>query len=171
MGNAEFNVPGRGTKANDIGITNFVALNTDIVAANGQYLLLVAVDENDYIKAFANILITVSNPGDAELIPGSCYTLTKGTTEGTTRFTSLMGLPGQEKWAYAILDTASTTPVKKEVDIKNIAGAKVFNWSEDIPIKYGQTILLLAVDKNNKVMGYAYISVSEDQIQAASASV
>jgi len=171
VGNAEFNVPGRGSKANDIGITNFVALNTDIVAANGQYLLLVAVDENDYIKAFANILITVSNPGDAELIPGSCYTLTKGTTEGTTRFTSLMGLPGQEKWAYAILDTASTTPVKKEVDIKNIAGAKVFNWSEDIPIKYGQSILLLAVDKNNKVMGYAYISVSEDQIQAASASV
>ena len=169
VGNGKFNVPGRGTKAADIGITNAVSTTTNIDAIDGQYLLLVAVDENGFIKAFANIRIGsgVSNPGEAELIPTEYYRLTKGTTEGTTRFSVLdMGISGQTKWAYVIKDTVTTpSPVKRDVLFSTL-GAKALDPTKDIQVDYGQSILLLAVDKDNKVKGYAYIPVEEDQIQA-----
>ncbi len=171
IGNAKFSVPGRGAKASDIpGITDYdVITTTDITAADGQYLLLVAVDGSGYVKAFANILIGsgVSNPGDAELIPSTgYYHLTKGSAEGTTHFDVLnMGISGQTKWAYVILDTTSTIPVKKDVLFSTL-GAKVLDPTKDIQVNYGQSILLLAIDDAGKVKGYAYIPVTEDQIQA-----
>lgn len=169
--NSKFSVPGRGTKASDIpGITNFVSTTSDIAAADGQYLLLVAVDENGYVKAFANILIGsgVSNPGDAELILPAYYHLTKGSVEGTTHFDVLnMGISGQTKWVYIVKSTGFTTPVKKDVSAYTLGtGAKDLDPSKDIPVEANNHILLLATDKDGKVKGYADITVGDSQIQA-----
>lgn len=161
-------VPGKETDVSMIsGHTPYDSAIPDITAANGQYLLLIAA-ENSLVKAFANIPVSsIINPGDAELIPATgYYHLTKGSAEGTTHFEVLnMGISGQTKWAYAILDTTSTTPVKKDVSFSTL-GAKVLDPTKDIQVNYGQSILLLAVDDTGKVKGYAYIPVSEEQIQA-----
>ncbi len=161
-------IPGRGTEASKIpGITDIVSTPTNITAKEGQYLLLIAA-ENGLVKGFANISVSsVINPGNAELITPDCYTLTKGSVEGTTRFAALnMGISGQTKWAYAIKEGSSTTtPILKDVVFGTI-GAKALDQTKDIPINYGQTILLLAIDNAGKVKGYVYIPVTEDQIQA-----
>lgn len=161
-------IPGRGTEASKIpGITDIVSTPTNITAKDGQYLLLIAA-ENGLVKGFANISVSsVINPGDAELITPDCYTLTKGSVEGTTRFAALnMGISGQTKWAYAIKEGSSTTtPILKDV-VFGTLGAKALDQTKDIPINYGQTILLLAIDNAGKVKGYVYIPVTEGQIQA-----
>lgn len=137
----------------------------------GQYILLLACDSNGLIKGYANIYISGNaiRPYNAPGIPGSSYTLAKGITEGTTRFTKLdlIGLIEATNWMYKVQEKPFDAPAK---DLA-VTGAILYNGSSDIQINVGWHILLLATDSMNRVKAYANIKVVKEQIQAPFATL
>lgn len=167
IGDTAFIAPTKDYDSNSMTGVTELAQEQDIKNIKaGQYLLLLACDSNGLIKGYANIYISGNaiRPYNAPGIPKESYTLAKGITEGTTRFTKLdlIGLIGATNWMYKVQENSFDSPAK---DLA-VTGAILYNGSSDIQIDVGWHILLLATDSMNRVKAYANIQVAKEQIQA-----
>ncbi len=172
VGNNIFAAPAKNTTASAIGFTTTQLVKDgngkyqDITVTSGQYILLLATDSLGAIKAYANVYIPQSaiKPFDAPVIASTSYTLTKGTTEGSTKFNKLdlIGIVGATGWMIKTQTGAFEVPAR---DVA-VTGATTYSANNNILINAGSHILLLATDQLGRVKAYADITVSDSAIQA-----
>lgn len=171
VGDKIFSAPAKDSSANDITGVGTLSTTTQISVKAGQYILLLAVDGSQNIKAYANVYVYASSikPYNADLIDASSYSLTKGTKEGTTCFDNLdlIGLIGAENWMIKVQDKPFDVPAK---DVA-LTGSTLYSEKSNIDIKTGWHILLLATDALNRVKAYADITVAKEQIQSPYATL
>ena len=173
VGNTLFGAPPMDSAISEIGSTTELVkdgngIYPDISVNSGQYILLLATNSSGDIKAYANVYVAQSaiRPYDAPVISPSSYSLTKGTTEGSTRFNKLdlIGIVGATGWMI------KTQPGAFEVPAKDMAVAGAITYSvnnnNNIMITAGSHILLLATDQMGRVKAYADIIVPEGVIQS-----
>ncbi len=174
VGNTLFGAPPMNSAVSEVGFTttelvkNGSGIYPDISVSSGQYILLLATNSSGDIKAYANVYVAQSavRPYNAPLIDPTSYTLTKGTTEGSTRFNKLdlIGIVGATGWMI------KTQPGAFEIPAKDMAvsGAIAYstNNNNNIMITAGSHILLLATDQMGRVKAYADIIVPESAIQS-----
>lgn len=143
---------------------------SDISASQGQFILLVAVDENKNIIAYANVPVTETSvrPGNAiALKPMENYTkLEPGAGVGTTKFATLdfVGIPVGTggKWLVKVQDVDLTSiPLINS----SVEGAAVYSVNSDIAAKEGQYVVLYAVDTTGKIKGYVSLPVSSANVR------
>lgn len=171
VGNSIFSAPAMGTDINSISGTQVLTTTTDIQVKPKQYVLLLAVDKNGFIKGYANVLINqeVINPGNAEQISPDNYHLTKGTVEGTTSFDKLVmvGLDSQaSKWMIKVQAGPFTGTMPKNTKVSGASWYPYNGTDRNIPVNVGDHILLLATDTSGYVKAFADITVNSDVIQA-----
>ncbi len=171
VGDNMFNAPAVDSDAAQIGTTKDLTTTTDIAVKSGQYVMLLAVkpdaSKGMMVKGYANVYISSSyiRPfAAADLAPAS-YELTKGTAEGTTKFTKLdlIGIIGATGWMYKVQKDPFT--VKPALDLP-VTGSNVYSLNNDIAISAGWHLLLLATDQQGRVKAFADITVTKEQIQA-----
>ena len=136
----------------------------DIAVSPGQNLRLVALDDNDKIKGFADITIDSSwiRPYDAfRLDYGMNYFTATGISAGTVRFTGL-NYTDADHWMIRVQDAPAGTVFKDSV----FTGAGTANYTEgdDISAAVNQHIILAAVDSSNRIKAYTDISVTNETI-------
>ena len=171
VGDKMFNAPAKDSNANSIDGIASLTTTTQISAKAGQYILLLAVDGSENVKAYANIYVYASaiRPYNADVIPSTSYNLIKGKTEGTTSFDKLdlIGIVDAKNWMIKVQEGAFDVPAK---DVA-LSGSTLYTLKSDINIKTGWHILLLATDTMNRVRAYADITVTKDQIQSPYANL
>ena len=171
VGDKMFNAPAKDSSSSSISNINVLTTTTEISAKAGQYILLLAVDGSENIKAYANIYVYASaiRPYSADAIPSTSYNLIKGKTEGTTSFDKLdlIGIVDAKNWMIKVQEGAFDVPAK---DVA-LSGSTLYTLKSDINIKTGWHILLLATDTLNRVKAYADITVTKDQIQSPYANL
>lgn len=171
VGNSIFTPPAMGTDINTISGAQTLTTTTNIQVTARQYVLLLAVDKNGFIKGYANILVNQEaiNPGDAESIPTDNYHLTKGTVEGTTSFDKLVmvGLDSQaSKWMVKVQSGQFASALPKNTKVSGALWYPFNGTDKNIPVNVGDHILLLATDTSGYVKAFADITVGSDEIQA-----
>lgn len=171
VGNSIFSPPAMGTDINSISGTQVLTTTTNIQVKPKQYVLLLAVDKNGFIKGYANILINQEaiNPGNAEQISTDNYHLTKGTVEGTTSFDKLItvGLDSQaSKWMIKVQAGPFASTMAKNTKVSGASWYPYNGTDRNIPVNVGDHILLLATDTSGYVKAFADITVNSDVIQA-----
>lgn len=171
VGDKMFNAPAKDSSVNSIDGVASLTTTTQISAKAGQYILLLAVDGSENVKAYANIYVYASaiRPYNADVIPSTSYNLIKGKTEGTTSFDKLdlIGIVDAKNWMIKVQEGAFDVPAK---DVA-LSGSTLYTLKSDINIKTGWHILLLATDTLNRVKAYADITVTKDQIQSPYANL
>lgn len=171
VGDKMFNAPAKDSSANDIDGVAALTTTTQISAKAGQYILVLAVDGSENIKAYANVYVYASaiRPYKADDIPSTSYNLIKGKTEGTTSFDKLdlIGIVDAKNWMIKVQEESFDIPAK---DV-SLSGSNLYTLKSDINIKTGWHILLLATDTLNRVKAYADITVTKDQIQSPYANL
>ncbi len=173
VGDTTFIAPVKNATLTDSGfVTKEYIPGTNIEIKAGQFILLLAVDNNNVIQGFASIPVAQGQikPSNANEIMPSNYTLLQGTTEGTTRFANLNtgGLSTEvTKWMIKTQKTSFdivTNPIGRDT---KVSGAIDYNstTNPDIKISEGEYILLLATDKSGFVKAYTEIKVAKAQIK------
>jgi len=149
-------------------------VNADIlvdVSAGQNHLLLLATDDRGYVKAYADIDITVKISLPATLLTegvGGNYTApVPGSAIGTTKIATLsLGATGAAKWQYKVLPD-TFIPASGST----LAGAIDYSAGNDIPITANQHLILLATDDTGHIIAYAGITVAAGQIEPAAAAL
>ncbi len=171
VGDKMFSAPTKDSSATSIAGVDVLTTTTQISAKAGQYILLLAVDGSNNIKAYANIYVYASGirPYNADVIPATSYNLTKGKNEGTTCFDKLdlIGIVDAKNWMIKVQEKPFDVPAK---DLA-LTGSTLYSLGSDINIKTGWHILLLATDTLNRVKAYADITVTKDKIQSPYATL
>ena len=170
VGDNMFNAPAVDSDAAKLGTLKDLTTTTDIAVKSGQYVMLLAVkpdaSKGMMVKGYANVYISPSyiRPFDAADLKKSSYSLTKGTSEGTTKFDNLdlIGIIGATGWMYKVQKDQFAVPA---LDMP-VTGSNVYSPKNDIAISAGWHLLLLATDQQGRVKAYADIIVDKDQIQA-----
>jgi len=155
----------------------------NIAVVAGQHLMLVAVDPNNKVKAYADITITDGTPGadgtptvnmirpyDAGNLVLGDENVIPGIQANTARINGLASnsVPGADHWRIKIQDTSISTVF---VDTQLGEGAKDYTSGDDIKVGIGQHIILAAVDTSNKIKAYKVIKVTADMISAAAGAL
>jgi hypothetical protein len=146
----------------------------NIDVAEGQHILLLAVNAGGFVVAYADISklqIKGDSAPELTLSEGSTagnYTVpVKGLGAGTSRIMKLSfdGISGATGWKIKVQDTALSTP-----ELNNtLQNSKTYTQEQDISIGAEQYIVLVAVNSSGMIKAYANIQVHEDQISPAEA--
>ncbi len=171
VGNDAFPVPAQGSGINDLAYKGILVPVTSTTAAitisANQYIMLLALDNSDKIKGYANIKVdgTKIKPADAPEITG--LTLEKGSAEGTTRFSSLEKINGAVQWWYCVQTDAPSE--KYGIDTTPPGTAKRYDDTAtpkpNIPVQVADHIILFATDAAKKIKAYGVVKVDADVIQ------
>lgn len=168
VGNTIFNAPTKDSDVNAISNINVLTTTTNITAAAGQYIMILAVDGSQKVKGYANVYVNQAaiRPYNAPVINAANYALAKGGVEGTTAFSKLdlIGIVDATGWMIKVQKDPFTVPAK---DVA-VTGSMIYSQSSNpnIAISVGWHILLLATDQMGRVKAYADLTVGESQIQA-----
>lgn len=147
---------------------------TTIAAIAGQRLLLLAVGNDNTIKAYKEILLAAAHirvPDAKLLTEGVNYSAPEpGTTEGKTKIatTSAIGIADMNKWQYKVQDTDLTSPPGVDT---TMTGAVNYTPGNDISIMPGQYLILLATDSNGRIKAYRSLLVTADAIRSSAAGL
>lgn len=176
VGNTLFSAPMQNSSISAIGFTtNDLITTTNVSVKAGQYILLLAVDNNGAIKGYANVYVQQSaiRPFDADAILTTSYSIKKGTEEGTTSFSKLdlIGIPESTTWMIKIQKAAFEIPAKDVAVTLATLYNHNLNPMSNIKIEADSHILLLATDQLGRVKAYADITVTEAAIQAPYANL
>lgn len=179
VGNDAFAVPAQGSGINDLSYKGILVsipsatTSAAITISANQYIMLLALDNSDAIKGYANIKVdgTKVKPADAPEITG--LTLEKGSAEGTTRFSSLniSNINGATQWWYCV----QTSPLSEKygIDTTPPSAAKIYNYTAtlkpDISVQLNQYIILFATDSTKKIKAYGVIQANAAVIQTPKA--
>ena len=142
---------------------------SNIPAAVGQRLLLLATDADGKIKAYKEFVLDSSHiqGSPAPLLntpPLVNYENQAGSAPGTTKFTNLQfyGLSGASQWRFKVQNSAFEAPALDSI----LTGASVYTPGADIALLSNQYLILLATDSGGKIKGYAAALGSGLQIKA-----
>lgn len=158
-------------------------IGDDIPVSINDYLLLLATDDKDKVKGFAEFRLMEKNirGGEPAILsegsgPGNNYIIERGLTPSTTRFKDLKfdGVFGATNWKFKWLEsnlTDNELPYLNEIipdtqyySIYNNIGQDItVSWVSDED-RYGY-ILLLAVDNNGRTKGYDLIPVDSTVVK------
>jgi len=153
-----------------------VSLGGESIAITiNKYIVLYAVDSQNRVKAYKNIQVTNADQIKTDVPMLNTDTgyknysdPIKGTKEGTTKIATLSfgGIVGQAplRWEYVVRNEVLIAPAINTTLAAIGLTTQEYVPNRDIGIKSGQFILLLAVDGNNVIRGYANIKVSQSQI-------
>lgn len=165
--NVEDEVPG----------TRVYSANSDISITADKYVILIAVDSKQQIKAYASIKVgagQIKSITAGRLVEGSNYTkpVPDDTNVGATRIMLLdnVSFPTIDSWWYKVSDTAFDAPSIDDVASAG-NGYTSYNETQEINIKAGQNLLLVGADTNNsnKIVAYATFVITSDQIKPKAA--
>lgn len=152
------------------GTTAYTA-GSDITAAVGEHLLLIAADASDKTIAYADITLGESNikaPSATSLALATNYTApVVGSNSGSTKIDTLnlIGILGGSKWKIKVSNNAFSAP-----DYNSVAtGAIDYTQGTDIKVVPSQHILLLATDNTGKIKAFADIAVAAAQVKSPNA--
>lgn len=149
----------------------------DINAKSGKYLALYALDRNNKVKGYTNILISedMLTPPKEEALKLEVGSIEKGKNlAGAVKIIDLTEekLPEQaSKWQVLVSDKEFNPIYKNE----KIDGAKDYNIANDIVLAteneieninedFKKYLLLLATKDNGQVIGYRIFEINKDHI-------
>ena len=140
----------------------------------GKYLMLLATDNNGYVKGYAIFRLNDANikmPPATFLKEGEHYSkLEKGTGAGTTRIATLnpIGIEGVEQWRIKISKEKHNEPIELNAVIPQ---ANIYGAGNNIRAEANDWLLLLATDYNGRVKGYTQIQLKEEDIRKPNATL
>lgn len=146
----------------------------DITVPADRHLILVATDEDDRIKAYADISILASYIKAADLIGGGTdySNPVAGGAGGNTKIGSLADQLdiGASKWWYKVKTGAFIVPSLDSTLSGELSGAHEYTEGADIPIIAGQHLMLLATDTGGKIKGFVDLVVGAGDIESTPAA-
>lgn len=153
----------------DDGYKEYTKTGSDITPAkDGQYLLLVATDENRKVKAYREFRLTINNirGSKAPTLDNGNYKIEPGTLPGTSKLVNLgfWGVEGANRWKVKVMDkdlNADNIPYINSI----VSDAYFYNEGQNIQVLESQWILLLAVDNGGRTKAYTSIEVKENNVK------
>lgn len=142
----------------------------DITVALGQHLILVGVDAENRIQAYADIKINSDavRKADAPTIPVTNFEAPiMGSKEYTTKIPTLdfdTAIPGATKYMVKVQDSALVAAPQLNSTLPGIL-LDNYKANQDIKITAGQHLILIAADADGKVKAYQDFEVKDEQIR------
>jgi hypothetical protein len=139
----------------------------DIAVEANKHLMLAAVDADNKLKGFADIVVDGNwiRPYDASaLIQGTNYNAVSGIEANAVRITGLKldGLdPAAEKWMVRIQNAPEAS-----IFVNTLFNGQPYTDGDDLSVYAGQHIILAAVDKDSKIKAYADIPTDNTLISS-----
>ncbi|MFD2328337.1 S-layer homology domain-containing protein [Cohnella sp. GCM10020058] len=163
--------PVEGTDAATAGYADTLTASSDIAVTAGQHLFIAKVDASGKIVAWADVTVTAANikqaPGAVPTLNANDFAWAPGSTVGTTQTTSVPSVGGGHTLKVVIGAAGDKAHPVEGTDAAAAGYADTLTASSDIPVTAGQHLFIAEVDANGKIVAWADVTVSAENVRQA----